>query len=383
MTVFTLLVSALSTVLVIFVLRDVARRFGLTDQPTARKSHKGEIPLIGGIAIYLAFAIAMIYAGLLVELRYFLLAGGLLIVVGAIDDVRELTPKVRLVMHVASALIMALLGGVVVTDLGEIFVPGSPVTLGWFAVPFTVFAVVALLNAVNMSDGLDGHCGMQTLIPMAGLALLAGVSGDTAHFLPVVALCGCLAGFLVFNLRTPWRSRASIFLGDAGSGFLGFALAWFLIDMSQGPGALITPVTVLWFSLLVIYSTVEIVCRRVLRRRSPFEPDREHLHHVFLLAGFSVSETVAVLGTITLVGVFVGLASNFYSLPQNVMFATFVLFGLLFLRLILRTWKVMRFLHRSICRRRGDRRANQGEAWSGPDRRTGVDRRTRRVRASD
>jgi len=273
---------------------------------------------------------------------------------------------------------MCLLGGVTVLSLGDLFLPGEQVLLGLLAIPFTVFAVVALINAVNMSDGLDGLSSVQTLIPVASLAVVAGLAGDMEHFLPLVALCGCLIGFLFFNLRTPWRSKATVFLGDAGSSFLGFTLAWFLIDMSQGPAAVIKPVSTLWFALLLIYSTVEIVSRRLLRNRSPFKPDREHLHHVFILAGFSVSETVATLGVITLGGVLVGVAGTLLNIPENILFATFVMFGLLFLRVIFRTWRVMRFLQRSICRRRGERRDDPNGEWTGQERRTGDDRRDRR-----
>jgi UDP-GlcNAc:undecaprenyl-phosphate GlcNAc-1-phosphate transferase len=271
---------------------------------------------------------------------------------------------------------MCLLAGVVVQSLGELVVPGFDLTLGILAIPFTVFAVVALINAANMCDGLDGHCGTQVFVPLAGLAFLTGIRGDQEHFLPLIALCGCLLGFLLFNLRTPWRSKATIFLGDAGSNFLGFILAWFLIDVSQGEHALLAPVAVLWFALLLIYDTVEVVTRRLVRRESPFQPSREHLHHVFLLAGFSVSETVLTMGVITLLGVLVGIATAFVDVPDSAQFGAFILFGLLFLRMIFRTWSVMRFLYRSICRRRGDRRKSlSGELHDDMDRRYGKDRR--------
>ena len=374
-TIFTFLVATFGTVLLVLVLKDIARRIGLTDRPDSRKDHQGEIPLVGGIAIFIAFAISMVYAELAVSVRYFLLAGGLLVLVGAVDDIVDLPPGLRLVLHIASALIMCLLGGVTVITLGEIFLPGMDVTLGVLSIPFTVFAVVALINAVNMSDGLDGLSSTQVLIPLGGLALISGAVRDYEHFLPLVALCGCLLGFLYFNLRTPWRDRATVFLGDAGSSFLGFALAWFFIDMSQGENANIKPVSVLWFALLIIYSTVEIVFRRLVRRRSPFKPDREHLHHVFLLAGFSVNETVATLAVITFAGVAVGIAGTLLQFPENILLATFVLFGLLFLRVIFSTWKVMRFLQRSICRRRGERRDRSDDGWAGPERRAGRDRR--------
>jgi UDP-GlcNAc:undecaprenyl-phosphate GlcNAc-1-phosphate transferase len=364
-----------STALCIALLRPVAPKFGLVDRPSDRKTHEGAIPLVGGIAIWVAFAISMLIVGMSTEHVYLVVASGMLLFVGAVDDVLDVSAKWRLLVHVIAALAMSVLAGVVVHSLGELIVPGSEIRLGVFAIPFTVFAVVALINAVNMSDGIDGHCGIQLLLPFSGLALLTGIKGDMEHFVPLVILCGCLLGFLVFNLRSPWRARASVFLGDAGSNFLGFVLAWFLIDLSQGENAILAPVTVLWFTMLLIYDTVEVVARRLVRKESPFQPNREHLHDVFVLAGFSVSETVMTMGAITAVGVLVGVISAFIAIPDSFLFGAFILFGLLFLRMIFRTWSVMQFLYRSICRRRGDRRSSASNEWHGVDRRTGNDRR--------
>lgn len=375
------LLSASGTALCVLALKNVARNIGLTDTPTQRKVHEGEIPLVGGIAIFLGFLISLIYLDSAYSLRYLLLGGGLLVFIGAVDDGSELSPKLRLIVHIVTACVMCLLGGVVVSNLGEIVVSGVDVGFGLLSIPFTIFAVVALINAVNMSDGLDGLCATQMLVPFAGLAVVTGIAGDE-RFLPLVALCGCLLGFLIFNLRTPWKTRATVFLGDAGSSFLGFALAWYMIDLSQGTSAVIKPVAALWFALVIIYSTVEIVARRVVRRRSPFEPDREHLHHVFILAGFSVNQTVMTLGAVTLMGVVVGILTTLLDLPENVLFAIFILFGLLFLRVLFRTWSAMRFLYRSICRRRGERRERHVEV-EGPNRRSGRDRRRQSQNLSD
>jgi UDP-GlcNAc:undecaprenyl-phosphate GlcNAc-1-phosphate transferase len=295
--------------------------------------------------------------------------------VGAVDDAKELSPNLRLALHILAALVICVLGGVVVSDLGDLIIPGKELNLGIVAIPFTVFAVVAMINASNMSDGLDGLCGLQMVIPLAGLAVLSGIRGDQEHFLPLLAICACLVAFLLFNLRTPWRDKASVFLGDAGSNFLGLLLAWFLIDMSQGDNAVLQPVAVLWFGLLLIYDTVEVVARRLVRGISPFAAEREHLHHVFLMAKFSVSETVMTLGGITLIGVLIGMSTTIISIPDYALFAAFILFGLLFLRWIFHTWSVMRFLYRSICRRRGERRTAEADLWEGAERRSGTDRR--------
>lgn len=374
-TVLTLLLAFGSTVLCVYLLKPLAPKLGLVDHPSGRKAHQGIVPLVGGIAIWLSLLISLLFIGMTGELMYLVAAGGLLVAVGAVDDAKDLPPAWRLVTQIAVAAIMCLFAGVSVQTLGDLFVPGFDVRLGIFAIPFTIFAVVAIINAVNMSDGIDGLCGTQVLIPLAGLAVLAGMKRDSEHFLPLVAISGCILGFLFFNLRTPWRSRARVFLGDSGSNLLGLILGWYLIDTSQGENAVLAPVAVLWFAILLIYDTVEVVARRLLRRKSPFEAENEHLHHVFLLAGFSVSETVLSMGAITLLGVLVGILSSVIAIPDSAIFGAFILFGLLFLRLIFRTWSVMRFLARSICRRRGERRKVESSDWSGTSRRSGRDRR--------
>jgi UDP-GlcNAc:undecaprenyl-phosphate GlcNAc-1-phosphate transferase len=379
----TVLLAIGSTVLCIALLRPLSGTLGLVDHPDKRKDHVGAIPLVGGIAIWIAFAICLLFVGITPKLGILLVSGGLLTLVGAVDDVNDLPPKWRLVLHIVAALIMSVFGGVVVYSLGDLFIPGMEVALGVIAIPFTLFAVVAMINAANMSDGLDGLCGLQLFIPLAGLAVLSGVSDDQEHFLPLLAICGCLLGFLLFNLRTPWRNRATIFLGDAGSNFLGLLLAWFLIDMSQGSDAVLRPVAVLWFALLMIYDSLEVVARRLMRGKSPFVADKEHLHHVFLLARFSVSETVLTMGGITLLGVLIGMSTTLFYVPDSALLAAFILFGVLFLRWIFHTWSVMRFLYRSICRRQGDRRALQPDLWDGEDRRSGNERRSRDQAASN
>lgn len=365
-----------STLLSVAVLKPLAGRLGLIDTPTARKQHKGSIPAVGGIAIWISFSICMLFLGLTPQVVVLVVAGGILALVGAIDDARELSPRSRLILQVSVALLACLGGGIAVSSLGELILPGVSIDLGIIAIPFTIFAIVGLINATNMSDGLDGLCGVQMLIPFAGLAALAGIAGDQVHLEPLLAICGCLLGFLVFNLRTPWRSRATVFLGDAGSGLLGFLLAWFLIDMSQGENAVLQPVAVLWFVMLLIFDSLEVIVRRVVRGRSPFAADREHLHHVFQLANFSVPGTVVILGALSFVGVSFGVVSTLMAAPDYSLFAVFLLIGVLFIRWMVRTWSVMRFLRRSICRRRGDRRQADSAEWPYLERRVGsTDRR--------
>ncbi len=233
------------------------------------------------------------------------------------------------------------------------------------AIPFTVFAGVGIINAFNMSDGVDGLCGSLTLIALIGFGILAAVAGMQSEFALIAILTGSLIGFLFFNMRLPGRKQAAVFLGDAGSYLLGFSVLYAAIVLSQGEERAMTPVTALWFCMLPLFDTGGMILRRLKRGRSPFSPDREHIHHVFLLAKFSVGQTLAGLALIAFLGMLAGVVGNIAGVPESIMLLIFLIGAGLYYWMIMRAWKVMRFLSRSINRRQ----------TVATDRRTGIDRR--------
>ncbi len=380
------------SVTLVMVLRPVALRVGLMDVPDARKNHHGPVPLIGGLAVFLTVAIVHslppmtdlpVQAPAVVA---FLLAGVILAAIGVADDFVELSASTRFVAQIIAALVMVYAGDIVLADLGQLTGDGPHLLLGVLAIPFTVFATVGVINALNMCDGLDGLSGTQTVISLVGFAVAVGLWGDASEGALLASLAGAVAGFLLFNLRLPGLGRAAIFLGDAGSMFLGFALTWFAISLSQGPDPVLKPAAALWFILVPIIDAVAMMLRRLVKKRSPFAPDREHLHHIFQLAGFSVGQTVAIMAVLGGFGVAIGLLSTWLDLPDLMIAGGFLVVGLLYFWMIMHAWRVMRFLRRSICRRRStgsrerrvlpDRRVASCANYAGPERRTGADRRT-------
>jgi UDP-GlcNAc:undecaprenyl-phosphate GlcNAc-1-phosphate transferase len=367
----------LATTALILSFRPIAKTLGLVDVPNERKIHDGEIPLVGGIAIFIAVVLAHTvsqweYAGAWAVDRYtsFYVAGALLVMLGVIDDYRQLSPSTRLVGEAAAALIIIFGADVVVRDFGTMWLDGSNLALGRAAVPFTVFAVVGVINAVNMSDGLDGLAGTLSLVPILGFIVATVFLGDGKDVVILWCFAASISAFLLFNVTVPGKRRALIFLGDSGSMFLGLALAWFAIRLSQGENAAISPAAALWFLTLPIFDAVCMASRRVLRRRPPFSADKEHLHHVFLLAGFTVTETVLTMAGLATMGVIVGLAGTYFGVSDLLLAGSFLLLGLLYFWVILRAWTFMRFLRRSICRRRviGDRRTSADRRRTGrPD----------------
>jgi UDP-GlcNAc:undecaprenyl-phosphate GlcNAc-1-phosphate transferase len=354
-----------TTTALILSFRPIAKSLGLVDVPNERKVHEGEIPLVGGIAIFVAVVVAHTVSqwifpgtGAVGQYTSFYVAGALLVVVGVVDDIRELSPTFRLVCEVAAALILVFGADVVIRSLGTMTFDGSTVLLGIVAIPFTVFAIVGAINAVNMSDGLDGLAGTLSLVPVLGLIFATIFLGNGKDLVILWCFAASISAFLLFNVTVPGKRRALIFLGDSGSMFLGMALTWFAIRLSQGEDAAISPAAALWFLTLPIYDAVCMASRRILRKRPPFSADKEHLHHVFLLAGFTVTETVLTMAGLAAVGVAVGLAGSYFGVSDLLLAGSFLLLGLMYFWVILRAWTFMRFLRRSICRRRaiGDRR---------------------------
>jgi UDP-GlcNAc:undecaprenyl-phosphate GlcNAc-1-phosphate transferase len=310
-------------------------------------------------------------------------AAFLLIFIGMWDDYAGLPPVVRFAAQIVAALVMIFGGGVVLGDLGNLAPTGGVLLLGFLSIPFTIFSCLGIINAMNMCDGLDGLSGSLALIALLGLGVANSLWGDIGNQHFIVTVSACVISFLMFNLRTLWRSNAWVFLGDAGSMLLGLTLCWLLIDMSQGAHRVLTPAAALWFLMVPIYDAVSMMLRRIMRKRSPFEADREHLHHIFLLAGFSVGESVTLMSGIAVIGVVIGLGGTYLGVHDLFMASLFMAGGCMYFWVIRRAWRVMRFLRRSINRRGTrfdrreiiDRRIGQDLTYAGPERRSGTDRR--------
>ena len=328
-------------------LRRVAFHIGLVDHPGGHRAHEVATPLIGGLAMFLAFSFAALTMNVPIGALRALFAGSaLLVVVGVLDDLHELSTRARFVAQIAASLLMTLWGGVVVADLGAIGWNGGIAVLGTFAIPFTVFAAVGVINAVNMADGIDGLAGSVALVAVVSMGLLSWSAGQLAALAILGALAAVLAAFLFFNL--PFRGRARLFMGDAGSLFLGFVLSWYLISLSQGDQRAMTPVTALWIVAVPLVDAVSMMVRRIFKGQSPFNADREHFHHVLQSAGFSAGQTLGIIIAVQVVAAAIGVGGYLLSVPEYLMFFGFLAFFLLHLWLVMHAWRFMRFLKRSL-----------------------------------
>lgn len=324
----SLLFSFLLSVLLISILRPVADRFGMVDAPCIRKRHEGSIPVIGGLAVYATLLLfSIFYPFWDARNGLWLIALGLpLLVMGMADDRWDLSARNRLVLELACSLFAVLYCGIRLDNIGTL-IPGVGGTLVLLAVPLTVVGMVGGINAMNMTDGVDGLAGGLAALTLTALAVMAyPTHGDIA--LQLASMVAAIVGFLVFNSRFFGRKRAAVFMGDGGSIFIGFAIVWYLVMLSQGADRVITPVSALWLFAIPLLDTVTIMIRRIARGTSPFAADREHLHHILMLAGFGVNRAVLIILGLQALCILIGIGGMHYQVPDWVMFWIFVwLFG--------------------------------------------------------
>ncbi|CAM5353499.1 MraY family glycosyltransferase [Thauera mechernichensis] len=349
-----ILATALSAAVIRGMLR-LAPHVGLIDHPGEHKQHVHSTPFVGGFGVLAALLLAV---GMLLwllpaqSLAWASLAVCALVMwgVGLADDRWKLSARIRLVIQAGLALLMVYGGGIVLVNLGDPLLIGA-LSLGIIAVPFTVFGVVGCINALNMVDGIDGLSGTVAAGTLALVALVTLGAGDGSGHLLAMALLGGVAGFLWFNLRFGSQHRARVFMGDNGSMMLGLLIAWQLIDITQGEQPLVPPVVALWMFAVPLIDTLAVMARRVWLGKSPFSPDRHHLHHLLQRAGFRVEHTVTIIGGLHLgLGLF-GLLGAWLGVPDALMFAGFVAVFALYLRFTARPWRfvpMLRRLHRKL-----------------------------------
>ncbi len=287
-----LVLVALVTVASLVAMRALAPRLGLVDHPGGRRAHATPVPLVGGISIFLAVAVAAAAFGQ--PPTAYLAGAALLTIVGAFDDAHKLRVSVRMAAQVFAAIGMIALGGVELRTVGDLLGNGS-IGLWIFVFPMTIFAVVGVVNSANMIDGMDGLGGSVAFIALLWYAAVAHLQGMDGLQLTALMHAAALAAFLAFNLRLPGLPHARAFLGDAGSTLLGFLLAWFAVDLTQGPGRSFPPICALWVVLLPLADCVSLMSRRIRAGRSPFAADSRHIHHYLQARGMSWGQTLAVL----------------------------------------------------------------------------------------
>lgn len=331
------IVAMFGTMLLIPPLMRMATRLNIVDLPDPRKVHASPVPRIGGIAmIVAAVALILVWTPLTQPVRWYLVGVGIIAAFGIWDDRSELNYRLKFLGQLLAILCVVIGGGVTIH-----FVPfaGVDAVPAWISLPLTVFALLGITNAINLADGLDGLAGGTTFISIAVIALLAVMAGDTTLLLLCSAILGSIVGFLRFNTHP-----AVVFMGDAGSQFLGFSAGVLVIILTQASNPAMSPVIPLLILGLPILDTLVVMGQRVYEGRSPFKPDKNHIHHRLLGLGFDQYEAVVIIYAIQSVMVTSAVLMRYETDALNAIWFAFCCAGvLLFIRLADRAgWRAHR-----------------------------------------
>lgn len=326
--VFLLLESSATLALCAFLivsLRRLAVPLHLVDLPDHRKTHEGAIPLCGGIAIFLSFSSIALLTGTAFFGPGFWLAIFLILCLGIADDRFALPARNRFIAQGLIAFVLLSTEGLGQISLGDTLpaeVLGGAAGLFMLSVTF----VVGLVNAWNMMDGVDGLAGGSAVAALIWIVLLALHLGESELALPVTLLIAAIGGFLLFNARSPWCARASVYLGDAGSTALGAVIAYLILRLADGAHGIAFQ-TLLWLVVVPVVDTLSLMVRRILDHRSPMSADRRHLHHLLIDTGLSPAAASYAIVVVSFLCGGIGYLGAVSGVPASVMTVGLFLFA--------------------------------------------------------
>lgn len=278
--------------------KSFANKIGAIDVPKdARRMHRRPIPRLGGLAIFGGFLVSeLLFVDVFGnrQMQSILLGAVVIVVLGVLDDAMDLPAKLKFVVQIAAACIPAC-NGVTILAISNpnIFSEHRYWVLGWLSIPVTVFWIVAVTNAVNLIDGLDGLAIGVSAISAGAMLMIALLTADAVVALTMAALVGACIGFMPYNLNP-----ARMFMGDTGATFLGYILAVMSIQGLFKLYAIISFIVPFLILGLPIFDTAYAFIRRILHGQSPMQADRGHIHHRLIDMGLSQKQAVALLYTI-------------------------------------------------------------------------------------
>lgn len=313
----TLVVCFMLSVLITPLVKKFAIKIGATDSPNQRKVHQKIMPRLGGLAIYISFIAGMLITQPDAPYNTAILLGSFIIIVtGVLDDMYELSAKIKLLGQLGAAAIVVVMGGVQVSYINLPF--GGQLEFGMLSIPITIFWIVGITNAINLIDGLDGLAAGVSSIALITISGMAIIMGDMYTVTVGTIVLASTLGFLIYNFHP-----AKIFMGDTGALFLGYMIAVLSLLGFKNVTfiSLIVPIIILG---VPISDTFFAIIRRIVHKKPLSAPDKSHLHHCLLNIGFTHRQTVL---TIYALAAFFGLAAVIFS--QAKFWGSFLLIALL------------------------------------------------------
>ncbi|MEZ9998869.1 UDP-N-acetylglucosamine--undecaprenyl-phosphate N-acetylglucosaminephosphotransferase [Vibrio lentus] len=330
-----------------FTLRKFAKKIGLVDKPNARKLHSGAIPLVGGVSICISIVYFLFNnQNILPNTELYTACILILVGIGVLDDKYDISFKLRFAVQAGLSVVIMVVGGIELNTIGDVFGSGEVITLGWFGYLVTILAVVGAINAFNMVDGIDGLLGGLSIVTFGGLGIMLNFDGQSSLAYICLVLVVTIIPYILLNLGAFGRKR-KVFMGDAGSMLIGFTVIWLLLLSSQnGSTPPLRPVTALWLIAVPLMDMAAIMIRRVRRGDSPFNPDREHLHHIFQRMGLSSTQTLIVICSIATFYAVIGISAEMLNIPEYVMFYTFIFCFAIYLIILSNIWKITSYIRK-------------------------------------
>ncbi|WP_417538242.1 UDP-N-acetylglucosamine--undecaprenyl-phosphate N-acetylglucosaminephosphotransferase [Marinomonas sp.] len=327
------------------VAKPIAIKAGLVDIPNARKHHDGNVPLVGGIAIFIAVLFAvMIFLPKSQAINIFLLSAALIVFIGVLDDKYDLKVSFRLMAQALAACMMIFGAGYYLENLGNLIGVGD-IHLGYAGIALTIIAVIGAINAFNMVDGIDGLAGSLSLVSFISLAVLFSLANSQWAVVPLLFV-GAVIAYLMFNLGWPSKRISKIFMGDAGSMLIGLSVVWMLVIGTQSNHPAFKPVTALWIIAMPLMDMAAIMFRRVMKGESPFKPDRDHLHHIFMRAGFSSRQALLMITCCSVLLATAGITIEVNEIPEPISLMIFISVFAAYSWSLSRIWRVVTFIRK-------------------------------------
>ena len=302
-------VTFLMSVLLVPVAKKVAQHIGAIDYPNERKVHKKPMPRLGGIAIFGAFLLGYIlYGEITTQMISILIGAFIILLIGIFDDVKPIKARYKFLVQIIAALIVVIYGQVYfseITFLGFHFYFNP-----FFSYFLSTFFIVAISNAINLIDGLDGLASGISTIYFFTISAIAIILNKVAglDFNLAIIMLGSTLGFLVYNFPP-----ATIFMGDSGSLFLGFMISVIALVTYKVAAltSLIIPIVIL---AIPIFDTILAIFRRILKGENIGSPDKEHFHHQLLKLNFSPRVSIII---IYLINILFAIVSIFYAIGNT------------------------------------------------------------------
>ncbi len=342
-----LVFTFLASFITLIIARPIAIGIGLVDKPNYRKRHQGAIPLIGGISLFMGNLCFYLLQWDKTQLpQLYLFSVFVLLFIGILDDRFDISPFLRAGIQATLAVLMIYYGRLSLEHLGQIIGPFQ-VTLGAIGTIITVFATIAVINAFNMIDGIDGLLGGLSSVAFAaiGILLIKDNQMDLAFW--CFGLIIAILPYAMFNLCIPFGKKYKVFMGDSGSTLIGFTMIWILLLSTQGKGHPMNPVTALWIIAIPLIDMVAIIYRRLRKGKSPFRPDRLHIHHLMVRAGLTHRQAFLLITFVAACCAGFGILGEIYYINEWVMFILFIGLFFLYSYSITRAWRITRWVRRN------------------------------------